>query len=32
MRFIHLWTIRDGKLASLTRAAGSHLVQQVANG
>lgn len=31
-RFIHLWTIRDGKLASLTQAADSHVVQLVANG
>ena len=31
-RFIHLWTVRDGQLASMTQAADSHLVQQLANG
>lgn len=28
VRFIHLWTVRDGKLASLWQAADSHVVQQ----
>ncbi|WP_322748558.1 MULTISPECIES: nuclear transport factor 2 family protein [unclassified Frankia] len=32
VRFIHLWTIRHGQLASLRQAADSHLAQQVVNG
>ncbi|WP_049620617.1 nuclear transport factor 2 family protein [Frateuria defendens] len=28
VRFIHLWTVRDGKLAALEQVADSHLVQQ----
>jgi ketosteroid isomerase-like protein len=28
VRFIHLWTVRDGKLAALTQAADSHIIQQ----
>ncbi|MEU6419184.1 nuclear transport factor 2 family protein [Streptomyces spiralis] len=31
-RFIHLWTVRDGKLTRLIQAADSHIVQQAANG
>lgn len=31
-RFIHLWTIRDGKLAHLRQAADSHVVREVLNG
>jgi len=27
VRFIHLWTVRDGKLAALKQAADSHIVQ-----
>ena len=30
-RFIHLWTVRDGKLTHLVQAADSHVVQQAAN-
>ncbi len=32
VRFIHLWTIRDGKLAHLQQAADSHVLQQALNG
>jgi len=33
VRFIHLWTVRDGKLAAMKQAADSHLAQQLlANG
>lgn len=28
VRFIHLWTVRDGKLAVLKQAADSHVIQQ----
>ncbi len=28
VRFIHLWTVRDGKLAALKQAADSHVVQR----
>jgi len=28
VRFIHLWTVRDGRLAALKQAADSHVVQQ----
>jgi ketosteroid isomerase-like protein len=31
-RFIHLWTVRDGKLARLQQAADSHVLQQALNG
>lgn len=31
-RFIHLWTVRDGKLAHLRQAADSHVLQQALNG
>jgi ketosteroid isomerase-like protein len=31
VRFIHLWTIRDGRLAHLTQAADSHVLQQALN-
>ncbi|MFC0437389.1 nuclear transport factor 2 family protein [Kutzneria buriramensis] len=31
-RFVHLWTIRDGKLAHLRQAADSHVLQHVLNG
>jgi hypothetical protein len=31
-RFIHLWTVRDGKLARLWQAADSHVLQQALNG
>ncbi|MFE7276708.1 nuclear transport factor 2 family protein [Streptomyces sp. NPDC057623] len=31
-RFIHLWTVRDGKLTHLVQAADSHVVQQALNG
>ena len=27
VRFVHLWTVRDGKLAALKQAADSHVVQ-----
>ena len=27
VRFIHLWTVRDGKFAALTQSADSHVVQ-----
>ncbi len=30
-RFIHLWTVRDGKLAHLRQAADSHVLQQALN-
>ncbi|NEC85253.1 nuclear transport factor 2 family protein [Streptomyces sp. SID12501] len=30
-RFIHLWTVTDGKLTRLIQAADSHVVQQAAN-
>lgn len=30
-RFIHLWTVGDGKLTHLIQAADSHVVQQAAN-
>jgi ketosteroid isomerase-like protein len=29
VRFIHLWTLRDGKLATLKQAADSHVAQQL---
>jgi len=29
MRFIHQWTVRNGKLAALKQAADSHLAQQL---
>lgn len=32
VRFIHLWTIRDGKAARMRQAADSHVLQQVLNG
>jgi ketosteroid isomerase-like protein len=28
VRFIHLWTVRDGKLAHMQQAADSHVLQQ----
>jgi ketosteroid isomerase-like protein len=31
VRFIHLWTVRDGKLAHLRQAADSHVLQQALN-
>ncbi|WP_330276161.1 nuclear transport factor 2 family protein [Lentzea sp. NBC_00516] len=31
-RFIHLWTVRDGKLAHLLQAADSHVLQEALNG
>ncbi|MCG7210115.1 nuclear transport factor 2 family protein [Streptomyces arenae] len=31
VRFIHLWTIRDGKIAGLVQAADSHVLQQALN-
>ncbi|MGW3960015.1 nuclear transport factor 2 family protein [Amycolatopsis sp. NPDC005003] len=31
-RFIHLWTVRDGKLARLLQAADSHVLQQALTG
>ncbi len=31
-RFIHLWTVRDGKLAHLRQAADSHVLQHALNG
>jgi ketosteroid isomerase-like protein len=31
VRFIHLWTVRDGKLAHLQQAADSHVLQQALN-
>ncbi|MFI9832428.1 nuclear transport factor 2 family protein [Streptomyces sp. NPDC051913] len=31
-RFIHLWTVGDGKLTQLVQAADSHVVQLAANG
>lgn len=30
-RFIHLWTVRDGKLARLQQAADSHIAHQALN-
>ncbi|NEA68696.1 nuclear transport factor 2 family protein [Streptomyces sp. SID12488] len=30
-RFIHLWTVTDGRLTHLIQAADSHVVQQAAN-
>jgi ketosteroid isomerase-like protein len=32
VRFIHFWTVRDGKLAHLQQAADSHVLQQVLGG
>ena len=32
VRFIHLWTVRDGKLVHLRQAADSHVLQQALNG
>ena len=32
VRFTHLWAVRDGRLASLTQVADSHLARQVING
>ncbi|MFI0777658.1 nuclear transport factor 2 family protein [Streptomyces sp. NPDC021212] len=32
VRFIHLWTVRDGKLARLVQAADSHVLRQALNG
>ncbi|TDU05930.1 hypothetical protein EDD99_4471 [Streptomyces sp. 846.5] len=32
MRFIHLWTVRDGKLASIEQAADSRIAQQGVTG
>ena len=32
VRFIHLWTVRDGKLAHLQQAADSHVLQDALNG
>lgn len=29
VRFIHLWTVRDGKLARMQQAADSHVLQQL---
>jgi ketosteroid isomerase-like protein len=31
-RFIHLWTVRDGKLTHLRQAADSHVVREALNG
>lgn len=31
-RFIHLWTVRDGKLTHLRQAADSHVVREARNG
>lgn len=32
VRFIHLWTLRDGKLARMRQAADSHILRQALNG
>jgi ketosteroid isomerase-like protein len=32
VRFIHLWTVRDGKLTHLQQAADSHVMWQALNG
>lgn len=32
VRFIHLWTLRDGKLARMRQAADSHLLQEALKG
>ncbi|MEU1178395.1 nuclear transport factor 2 family protein [Streptomyces sp. NPDC005820] len=32
VRFIHLWTIREGRIAGLVQAADSHVLQQALNG
>ncbi|MHB9857548.1 nuclear transport factor 2 family protein [Streptomyces sp. YIM S03343] len=31
VRFIHLWTVRDGKITGLVQAADSHALQQALN-
>ncbi|MEV7390056.1 nuclear transport factor 2 family protein [Streptomyces sp. NPDC091215] len=31
VRFIHLWTVRDGRIAGLVQAADSHVLQQALN-